>query len=107
MQYSTATNYILWSNFTGHGMKPDPKKIQALQDLPTPENHKQLQTFLDLINHLQPILPNFCFQDHNFKRKKIFFGTAILQMQHSRNLNNGYVIPYLKQQLYIMTTQSL
>ena len=33
-------------------------KIQALQDLPTPENHKQLQSFLGLINYLQPFLPN-------------------------------------------------
>ena len=33
-------------------------KIQALQDLPTPENHKHLQSFLDLINYLQPFLPD-------------------------------------------------
>ena len=32
-------------------------KIQALQDLPTPENHKQLQYLLGLINYLQPFLP--------------------------------------------------
>ena len=31
--------------FTSKGMKPDPTKIQALQDLPTPDNHKQLQSF--------------------------------------------------------------
>ena len=29
--------------FTTQGTKPDPVKIQALQDLPTPEKHKQLQ----------------------------------------------------------------
>ena len=28
------------SIFTSQGMKPNPTKIQALQDLPTPENHK-------------------------------------------------------------------
>ena len=33
-------------------------KIQTFQDLPTPENHKQLQSFLSLINYLQPFLPN-------------------------------------------------
>ena len=33
--------------FTAQGRKLDPAKIQALQDLPTPENHKQLQSFLD------------------------------------------------------------
>ena len=40
--------------FTSKGMKPDPMKIQALQDLHTPDNHKQLQSFLGLINYLQP-----------------------------------------------------
>ena len=44
--------------FTAQGMKPDPVKIQALQDLPTPENHKQLQSFLCLINYLQSLLPD-------------------------------------------------
>ena len=38
--------------FTAQGMKPDPTEIQTLQDLPTPENHKQLQSFLGLINYL-------------------------------------------------------
>ena len=44
--------------FSTKGMKPDPMKIQVLQDLPTPENHKQLQPFLGVINYLQPFLPN-------------------------------------------------
>ena len=30
----------------------------------------------------------------------------ILQMQHSRNLNNGYVTHYFKQPLHILTAQS-
>ena len=33
--------------FSAKGMKPDPIKIQALQDLLTPQNQKQLQSFLD------------------------------------------------------------
>ena len=36
--------------FTANGMKPDPAKVQALQDLPTSENHTKLQSFLGLIN---------------------------------------------------------
>ena len=39
-------------------MRPDPAKVQALQDLPAPQNPKQLQSFLGLINYLQPFLPN-------------------------------------------------
>ena len=44
--------------FTAQGMRPDPAKVQALQDLPAPQNPKQLQSFLGLINYLQPFLPN-------------------------------------------------
>ena len=39
-------------------MKPDPKKIQALQDLLTQQTQKQLQSFLGLVNFLQPFLPD-------------------------------------------------
>ena len=39
-------------------MRPDPAKVQALQDLPAPQNPKQLQLFLDLVNYLQPFLPS-------------------------------------------------
>ena len=39
-------------------MKPDPKKVQALQDLPIPQTQKELQSFLDFINYLQPFLPD-------------------------------------------------
>ena len=31
--------------FTANGMKPDPIKVQALQDLPTPENQKNSNHF--------------------------------------------------------------
>ena len=56
--------------FTGQGMKLDPMKIQALQDLPTPENHKQLQSFLGLINYLQSFLPNLASKT-TFLREQI------------------------------------
>ena len=58
------------ATFTAKGMKPDPKKIQALQDLSTPENHKQLQSFLGLINYLQPFLPDLASKTI-FLREKI------------------------------------
>ena len=39
-------------------MKPDPIKVQALQDLLAPQNQKELQSFLGLVNYLQPFLPD-------------------------------------------------
>ena len=56
--------------FTSKGMKPDPTKIQALQDLPKPDNHKQLQSFLGLINYLQPFLPDLASKT-TFLREQI------------------------------------
>ena len=56
--------------FTSQGMKPDPTKIQALQDLPKPDNHKQLQSFLGLINYLQPFLPGLASKT-TFLREQI------------------------------------
>ena len=47
-----------YSNFIAQGMKLDPAKVYASQDLPTPENQKQLQLFLGPINNLQPFLPD-------------------------------------------------
>ena len=43
--------------FTGQGMHPDPTKIQALQDLPAPDSQTKFQSFLGLINYLQPLIP--------------------------------------------------
>ena len=42
--------------FTSQGMNPDPTKAQALHDLPTPDNQRKLQSFLGLINYLQPLI---------------------------------------------------
>ena len=42
--------------FSAKGKKLDPIKIHALQDLPPPQNQKQLQSFLGLVNYLQTFL---------------------------------------------------
>ena len=39
-------------------MRPDPTQVHALQDLPAQQKSKQLQSFLSLINYLQPYLPD-------------------------------------------------
>ena len=44
--------------FTAQGMQPDPSEIQALQALPTPDSQAKLQSFLGLINYLQPFIPS-------------------------------------------------
>ena len=44
--------------FTAQGMWLDPTKIQALQDLPTPNSQAELQSFIGLIKYLQPFIPS-------------------------------------------------
>ena len=46
------------ADFTGQGMQSDPSKIQALQDLPAHDLQTKLQSFLGLINYLQPFIPS-------------------------------------------------
>ena len=43
--------------FAVQGMKHDPVKVQALQDLPCPQNPKQLQSFLGLSQLLATLYP--------------------------------------------------
>ena len=43
--------------FTTKDMQLNLSKIQALQDLPTPKSPTKLQSFLGLINYLQPFIP--------------------------------------------------
>ena len=62
-------------------MKPDPIKIQALQDLPTPQNQKQLQSFLGLVNYLQPFLPDIAAKTTFLKRTSFTGGLDTLNRQ--------------------------
>ena len=53
--------------FTAQGMWPDPSKIQSLQDLPVPNSQTKLQSFLGLINYLQPFIPASPIKQHSCK----------------------------------------
>ena len=44
--------------YSDQGMRPDPMKVQAIQDIKVPENMQQLQSFLGLITYLSPYFPN-------------------------------------------------
>ena len=58
--------------FTGKVMQPDPTKIQALQDLPAPDSQTKLQSFLGLINYLQPFI-------HGLSNKTMFLQEQLSQ----------------------------
>ena len=39
------------------GVQPDPQKIKALTDMPAPNNKKELQAFINIINYLGKFSP--------------------------------------------------
>lgn len=45
--------------FTSEGLKPDPAKTKAIDEMPIPENVTALQRFLGMINYLGKFIPNF------------------------------------------------
>ena len=48
--------------YTKNGIKPDPKKVQAIHDLVEPSNCSELQSFLGLITYLSPFIKNLSEQ---------------------------------------------
>ena len=57
MSHQAASDCLLWCSFHWPGHATRPSKIQALQDLPAPDLQTKLQSFLGLINYLQPFIP--------------------------------------------------
>ena len=43
---------------TSKGLKPDPKKIEAVIWMPVPQNKAQLQSFIGLCNYLTCYIPH-------------------------------------------------
>lgn len=40
-----------------NGIKPDPSKVEAIKQLPSPTNVKELQNVLGIITYLSPFIP--------------------------------------------------
>lgn len=43
---------------TNEGVKPDPKKTEAIIKMPMPQNVKELKSFLGMVNYLAKFIPH-------------------------------------------------
>ena len=48
----------LGEDVTQDGVKPDPEKVQAVTDMPTPTNATELQRVLGMVTYLGRYIPN-------------------------------------------------
>ncbi|GBM04752.1 Retrovirus-related Pol polyprotein from transposon 297, partial [Araneus ventricosus] len=51
---------ILSHLVSGEGIKPDPDKIKAVQDFPTPKNIQDVKSFLGLCSYYRRFIKDFC-----------------------------------------------
>ncbi|CAB3999905.1 Hypothetical predicted protein [Paramuricea clavata] len=49
---------LLGMVYTSSGVKPDPEKVIAIQNMETPKDKKELHTFLGMVNYLASFMPN-------------------------------------------------
>ena len=57
LQYKKHEVTFFGENYTTQGRKPDPKKIEAIVKMKQPENKKEMQTFLGMVQYLQKFTP--------------------------------------------------
>ena len=53
----TEVTYI-GHRLASNGLKPDPKKVEAIVNMPTPKDLPELRRFLGMVNYLSKFLPN-------------------------------------------------
>ena len=57
LQYKKHEVTFFGENYTTQGRKPDPKKIEAIVKMKQPENKKEMQMFLGMVQYLQKFTP--------------------------------------------------
>ena len=63
--------------YTQAGVKPDPKKVEAIKKMETPINKQQLQSFLGMVIYLGQFVQNV--SDMIYNMRKLLKKNALLQ----------------------------
>jgi transposase InsO family protein len=74
--------------FNKNGMKPDPEKIRAIKDMPSPNDKKSLERFLGAINYLSKFIPHY--SEH------IFPLTRLLKKESAWCWDTGHEVAFAK-----------
>ena len=92
--------------FAAQGMWPDPSKIQALNDLPTPESPVRLQSFLGLKTTFSPLSQLYLIKLQFFESRSPSGTGTPWQMQSSSASGPGSARPSSTLPLLTMTDPS-
>ena len=69
--------------FGKDGMRPDPKKIQGILEMPPPKDTTQLQSFLRMINFMHNFIPHL--SEHTATLRGLLTKNAIFHWDESTN----------------------
>lgn len=73
--HSGSKNSVMW--IMEHGINPDPAKLQAITEMPLPDDKATLQRFLATANYLAKFIPNFSdLSDNTTQRRSLVLDTA-------------------------------
>ena len=58
IKFKLDTVTYIGHQLTSNGVKPDPKKTDAIRKMPVPTNIKELKTFLGMVNYMAKFIPD-------------------------------------------------
>jgi Reverse transcriptase (RNA-dependent DNA polymerase). len=91
---------------TSNGLKPDPKKIEAVKKFPRPRNSKNVKQFLGLAGYYRRFIPNFSKRAKpmtNLLKKDVAFEWTTSQQHSFEDLRDSLCQKPVLQNIQILT----